>query len=80
LDGDEVRVWKRKEDLADLFSEHPVSKEKELVVYCRTGRESSHLYFTLKYLLGYPNVRLYRAGWVEWSAGRSLPIKTGFNP
>jgi len=80
LEGDEVRVWKKKEDLAKLFSESGVTKDKEIVVYCGTGREASHLYFTLKYVLGFPNVHLYRGSWVEWSADKSLPVKMGMEP
>jgi thiosulfate/3-mercaptopyruvate sulfurtransferase len=77
LEGDEVKVWKKKEDLEKLFAESGVVKQKEVIVHCRTGREASHVYFTLKYVLGFPNVRLYRGSWVEWAADRNLPIKVG---
>ena len=80
LEGEEVRVWKKKEDLEKLFAESGVTRDKEIVVYCRTGREASHLYFTLKYVLGFPHVFLYRGSWVEWSADRTLPVKTGTDP
>jgi thiosulfate/3-mercaptopyruvate sulfurtransferase len=80
LEGDEVRVWKRKEDLEKLFSESGGTKDKEIIVYCRAGREASHLYFTLKYVMGFPNVRLYRGSWVEWSADKNLPVRTGMDP
>ena len=58
LEGDEIKVWKKKEDLEKLFAESKVMKDKEVIVHCRTGREASHLYFTLKYVLGFPSVRL----------------------
>jgi len=80
LEGEEVRVWKKKEDLEKIFSEAGVDRQKEVIVHCRTGREASHLYFTLKYVMGYHKVRLYRGSWVEWSADPSLPIKTGMEP
>jgi thiosulfate/3-mercaptopyruvate sulfurtransferase len=80
IEGDEVRVWKKKEDLEKLFAESGVTRDKEVVVYCRTGRESSHLYFTLKYVLGFPRVRLYRGSWVEWSADKNMPVKIGIDP
>jgi thiosulfate/3-mercaptopyruvate sulfurtransferase len=80
LEGEEVKVWKKKEDLEKLLIESGVVKDKEIIVHCRTGREASHLYFTLKYVLGFPNVRLYRGSWVEWAADRNLPIKTGMDP
>jgi len=80
LEGEEVKVWKNKEDLEKLFSEIGVTKDKEIIVYCRTGREASHLYFTLKHGLGFPNVHLYRGSWVEWSADKTLPVKIGMDP
>jgi thiosulfate/3-mercaptopyruvate sulfurtransferase len=80
LEGEEVNVWKKKEDLEKLFVESGVVKNKEVIVYCRTGREASHVYFTLKYLLDFSKVRLYRGSWVEWAADRSLPVKIGMDP
>jgi thiosulfate/3-mercaptopyruvate sulfurtransferase len=80
LEGDEISVWKKKEDLDKLFIESGVVKNKEVIVYCLTGTEASHLYFTLKYLLDFPNVRLYQGSWVEWTADRNLPLKMGMDP
>lgn len=80
LEGEEVKVWKKKEDLEKLFAESRVTKDKEIIVYCRTGKEASHLYFTLKYVLGFPHVRLYRGSWVEWAADKNMPVKIGMDP
>ena len=80
LEGEEVRVWKSKEDLEKLLLDIGVTKDKEIIVYCRTGREASHLYFTLRYGLGFPHVHLYRGSWVEWSSDKTLPVKTGMDP
>ncbi len=80
LEGDEVRVWRKKEELEKLFAELGVTKEKQIIVHCRTGTEASHVYFTLKHILGFPNVRLYRGSWIEWSADPTLPVKTGMDP
>ena len=80
LEGEDIRVWRKKEDLEKLLSESGVTKDKEIVVYSTAGREASHLYFTLKYDIGFPNVRLYRGSWVEWSADKTLPVKIGMDP
>lgn len=80
LEGEEITAWKKREDLEKLFAESGVTKDKEIVVYCRAGRDASHLYFTLKYVLGFPHVRLYRGSWVEWSADKKLPVKIGMEP
>jgi thiosulfate/3-mercaptopyruvate sulfurtransferase len=80
LEGEEARVWKKKEELEKLFAESGVTKDREVIVHCRTGKEASHLYFTLKYVLGFPHVRLYRGSWVEWSADKNMPVKVGLDP
>lgn len=80
LEGDEIKLWRKKEDLERLFSESGVMKNKEVIVHSRTGMEASHIYFTLKYILGFPKIRLYRGSWVEWAADRQMPIKTGIAP
>jgi thiosulfate/3-mercaptopyruvate sulfurtransferase len=80
LEGDDIRIWKQRGELEKLFTEAGMTKHKEVIVHCRTGREASHLYFTMKYILGFPNVRLYRGSWVEWSADQNLPVRTGTEP
>lgn len=80
LEGEEVKVWKKKEELEKLFAESGVTRDKQIVVYGETGKEASHLYFTLKHVLGFPHVSLYRGSWVEWSADKTLPVKIGADP
>lgn len=80
LEGDEVKIWKKKEDLEKIFAESGVVKDKEVIVYSRTGREASHLYFTLRFVLGVPSVSLYRGSWVQWAGDRNMPIKAGMDP
>lgn len=47
----------------------------ETIVYCRIGERSSHTWFVLTYLLGYPRVRNYDGSWTEWGNGVGLPIE-----
>ena len=41
----------------------------------RIGERSSHTWFVLKYLLGYPNVRNYDGSWTEWGNLVRTPIE-----
>lgn len=56
-----------------------ITPDKNIICYCGTSREGSLLYFTLRHVLGYPNVRLYEGSWKEyvWLNGRTLPAATG---
>ncbi|MBV6458447.1 MAG: Sulfur carrier protein TtuD [Fimbriimonadaceae bacterium] len=47
----------------------------EVIAYCRIGERSSHTWFVLKHLLGYPNVRNYDGSWTEWGNSVGLPIE-----
>ncbi|MFL5401442.1 MAG: rhodanese-like domain-containing protein [Gemmatimonadales bacterium] len=47
------------------------------MVYCNSATEASHVHFTLRYLLGYPRVRIYVGSWTEWAEREELPIATG---
>ena len=46
-----------------------------IIAYCRIGERSSHTWFVLKYLLGYPNVRNYDGSWTEWGNLVGVPIE-----
>ena len=47
----------------------------EVIAYCRIGERSSHTWFVLTHLLGYPNVRNYDGSWTEWGNAVGLPIE-----
>lgn len=46
-----------------------------VITYCRIGERSSHSWFVLTYLLGYPNVRNYDGSRTEWGNSVGLPIE-----
>jgi thiosulfate/3-mercaptopyruvate sulfurtransferase len=52
----------------------------DVVVYCRIGERSSHTWFVLHYLLGYPDVRNYDGSWTEWGNSVRVPITRGEAP
>jgi thiosulfate/3-mercaptopyruvate sulfurtransferase len=49
--------------------------EQNIIAYCRIGERSSHTWFVLTYLLGYPNVRNYDGSWTEWGNLVGAPIE-----
>ena len=49
--------------------------DEEIVAYCRIGERSSHTWFVLTYLLGYPTVRNYDGSWTEWGNRVRSPIE-----
>ena len=55
--------------------EQGLSADDNVIAYCRIGERSSHSWFVLTYLLGYPNVRNYDGSWTEWGNLVGVPIE-----
>jgi thiosulfate/3-mercaptopyruvate sulfurtransferase len=52
----------------------------DVIAYCRIGERSSHTWFVLHHLLGYPQVRNYDGSWTEWGNLVRAPIVQGEEP
>jgi len=57
-----------------------LSSDQDVIAYCRIGERSSHTWFVLTHLLGYPNVRNYDGSWTEWGSAVRVPIVKGTEP
>jgi thiosulfate/3-mercaptopyruvate sulfurtransferase len=68
-------TFKSPADLRALYEGQGISPDKDVVAYCRIGERSSHTWFVLTYLLGYPNVRNYDGSWTEWGNLVGAPIE-----
>ena len=70
-------TFKSPEDLEALYAGKGVTPDKNVIAYCRIGERSSHSWFVLKYLLGYPNVTNYDGSWTEWGNLVGAPVEKG---
>jgi thiosulfate/3-mercaptopyruvate sulfurtransferase len=68
-------TFKSYDELKALYESKGVTSAKETVAYCRIGERSSHSWFVLKYLLGFPLVRNYDGSWTEWGNLVGAPIE-----
>jgi rhodanese-related sulfurtransferase len=60
-------TFKTAEQLRAIYEgEAKLQEGDDVVVYCRIGERSSHTWFVLTNLLGYPRVRNYDGSWTEW--------------
>ena len=57
--------------------EQGLTKNDQVVAYCRIGERSSHTWFVLTYLLGYDAVRNYDGSWTEWGNTVRAPVEIG---
>jgi thiosulfate/3-mercaptopyruvate sulfurtransferase len=68
--------FKSAPELERIYSgEKGLRREDDVIAYCRIGERSSHTWFVLTYLLGYPRVRNYDGSWTEWGNLVGVPIE-----
>ncbi|REJ36131.1 MAG: sulfurtransferase, partial [Bacillota bacterium] len=68
-------TFKPADELRRLYEEVGVTPDKDVITYCRIGERSSHTWFVLKELLGFPDVRNYDGSWTEWGSMVGTPIE-----
>jgi len=69
-------TFKSADELRAIYMEEMgLSADDEVVAYCRIGERSSHTWFVLQKLLGFPNVRNYDGSWTEWGNLVRAPIE-----
>jgi len=72
--ANEDGTFKSADELKALYEGKGITADKDVVAYCRIGERSSHTWFALKELLGYPKVRNYDGSWTEWGSVIGAPI------
>ena len=69
-------TFKSADELKALYEEKAgLTPTDDVIAYCRIGERSSHTWFVLTYLLGYPSVRNYDGSWTEWGNLVGMPIE-----
>ncbi|MFC5382499.1 sulfurtransferase [Aquipuribacter nitratireducens] len=73
--------FKAREELEAIYQqEKGLSPDDDVIAYCRIGERSSHSWFVLTHLLGFPKVRNYDGSWTEWGNAVRVPIVKGDEP
>ena len=73
--ANEDGTFKSLEELKTLYQvEQGLEPQNETIAYCRIGERSSHTWFVLKELLGFPKVKNYDGSWTEYGSLVGVPI------
>jgi thiosulfate/3-mercaptopyruvate sulfurtransferase len=80
MDDKNKTLLKPEDQIRRMVTEKGAVKEKNILIYCGTGREATNEFILLKWFLGLPHVRLFEGSFTEWSAHTENPTVTGKNP
>lgn len=78
--ANEDGTFKSDDELKELYSAVGFDESKQSIAYCRIGERSSHTWFVLHEILGYPNVKNYDGSWSEYGSLRGVPVAVGDEP
>ncbi len=67
--------FKAADELAAIYGAAGIDGSSETIAYCRIGERSSHTWFVLHELLGYPDVRNYDGSWTEYGSLVGVPVE-----
>ena len=70
-------TFKSADELHDLYTRLGITPDRQVIAYCRIGERSSHTWFALTELLGYPDVKNYDGSWTEYGSLVSVPVEMG---
>ena len=74
--ANEDGTFRSADELVDIYEKgQGLSKDQDVIAYCRIGERSSHTWFVLTYLLGFENVKNYDGSWTEWGNLVRAPIE-----
>ncbi len=69
-------TFKSPQTLQDLLESRGARPDRgEIVCYCRLSHRATLLWFAMRHLLGYRNVRVYDGSWTEWGSIVGFPIE-----
>lgn len=71
--GEDGKMIKSSQDLLNEFTASGLTKNKEIICYCRSGTRASHKYLQFKHA-DFKNVRCYDGSIIDW-AQRKNPIR-----
>jgi thiosulfate/3-mercaptopyruvate sulfurtransferase len=75
--ANEDGTFKTADQLRALYEAEGITSGQEVIAYCRIGERSSHTWFALQELLGFPNVKNYDGSWTEYGSLVGAPVEKG---
>lgn len=74
-----ARLLKTDDEIQAIVEEHGITEEMNVICSCGTNREATSEFTLFKWLLGFPNVKIYEGSFTEW-CHYNEPTVTGPDP
>jgi thiosulfate/3-mercaptopyruvate sulfurtransferase len=70
-------AYRTPDEMRALLETIGATREKaaEIICYCRLSHRATLVWVAMKYLLGYPSVKLYDGSWTEWGSIVGFPVE-----
>jgi thiosulfate/3-mercaptopyruvate sulfurtransferase len=75
--ANEDGTFRSADELLALYTNAGITPNDQIITYCRIGERSSHTWFVLSELLGFPRVANYDGSWTEYGSLVGVPVETG---
>jgi thiosulfate/3-mercaptopyruvate sulfurtransferase len=63
-------------ELKAVFDNAGVTKDKTVIVYCKSSVRAGIIYMALTSVMGYANVKVFDGAFLEWQADASNKVET----
>ena len=70
-------TFKPAEELERLYADAGITRDGDIITYCRIGERAAHSWFVLHELLGFEKVRNYDGSWTEYGSLVGAPVEKG---
>lgn len=75
------KTFKSSQEIQRMLDHLGIRREQQVLTYCGGGGAAAVPFFALKFMLGYPNVKLFQESQMGWLQDeRELPVWTYGNP
>ena len=68
-------TFKSIDKISEIVGRKNILDSEEIITYCRLGVRASYVWFVLKYLLNFSEVKNYDGSWTEWGNSVGVPIE-----